>query len=460
MSTTAIEVHAWRKRVGVLAPDPKGSAYVFRYYPSWIQEGIELAPTTMPLAAAGGKVWSFPQLNDSFKRLPPLIADALPDRFGNTLIDHWMSSRGIRREAITELDRLAYMGDRGMGALEFQPANGPAAADAEVPIALKNLVEEARLAVQGNIAGEKAASSLRHIISVGTSAGGARAKAVVAWNPDSGEVRSGQFRLEPGFSHWLIKFDGVGKDIELGSGAEYGRIEYAYHLMAKDSKISMSECRLLEEGPRAHFMTRRFDREGNRKHHVQTLAAMAQLSHELKAAHAYEQYFMVVRDLKLGDLALKEAFRRMVFNVIACNNDDHTKNFSFLLREGGAWELAPAYDVTFAFNPDGEWTKEHLMSVNGKFRGIERGDLLTVADRFAVPAAADIIDHISDVVAAWPVYATRAGVMPERVLAISQCLKGIGSFAGGRSRTGTAVEMKAVDAGEQIQPPARRPRRR
>lgn len=420
MSTRAIQVRAWDDPVGVVAPDLRSGAYAFRYYPTWLKKGVDLAPLTMPVAQ-GDVPWVFPTLHESYKRLPALLADALPDDFGNALIDAWMSSRGISRDAITELDRLAYMGRRGMGALEFQPAEGPTSRDAEIPIALKNLVEEARMAIGGGTEARDAASALKHILQVGTSAGGARAKAVIAWNPDTNEIRSGQFEAPSGFSHWLIKLDGVGRDAELGRSEGYGRIEYAYHLMATEAGIRMSDCALLEEGGksgRAHFLTRRFDRDGDRKIHMQTLSAMTHMSHLLKATHAYEQYFMTVRSLGLGDLAAKEAFRRLVFNVAARNHDDHTKNFGFLLRQGGAWELAPAYDVTYAYNPRGQWTSQHLMSVNGKFDGITRDDLLVLADRFAIPAADDVIDHVAATVADWPRFAQKAKVSPENLAAI------------------------------------------
>jgi serine/threonine-protein kinase HipA len=343
-----------------------------------------------------------------------LLADALPDDFGNALIDAWMSSNGVEKRAITTLDRLAYMGKRGMGALEFKPARGTHRESAE-PLEMKNLVEAARMVIGGDLSGDvEAQAALANIIQVGTSAGGARAKAVVTWNPQTNQIRSGQFDAAPGFEHWLLKFDGVGKDLELGGSADYGRIEYAYHLMANAAGINMSPCRLLEESGRAHFMTRRFDREVKDKetikHHVQTLYAMDHLDYKQRATHAYAQLFMTIARLQLGDNANSQVFRRMAFNVMAKNCDDHTKNFAFRLKEGGAWELAPAYDVTYAYNPKGEWTYQHLMNVNGKFSGITRADLLLEADRFGIRRPLDLIADVRAALESWQTFARQAGL--------------------------------------------------
>jgi serine/threonine-protein kinase HipA len=257
-------------------------------------------------------------------------------------------------------------------------------------------------------------AALANIIRVGTSAGGARAKAVVAWNPETDQLRSGQFEAAPGFEHWLLKFDGVGKDPELGTGADYGRIEYAYYRMATEAGIEMSRCRLLEENGRAHFMTRRFDREvvngRTIKHHVQTLCAMDHLDFKQRGTHAYAQLFMVAARLRLGDGAMGQIFRRMAFNVMARNCDDHTKNFAFRQQRGGIWELAPAYDVTHAYNPAGQWTYQHLMSVNGKFDGIRRDDLLVEADRFGVRRPNDLLADVRASIENWPGFAKEAGL--------------------------------------------------
>lgn len=423
MATQVIEVRMWGKRVGAVATDPRLGCYVFAYEPAWRRTGIELAPLTMPLGDSRPS-FAFPELAElSYKRLPGLLADALPDDFGNALIDAWMSAKGVEKSAITTLDRLAYMGKRGIGALEFKPARGAHSESAE-PLEMKNLVEAARKVMNGDLSGDvQAQAALANIIRVGTSAGGARAKAVVAWNPQTNQIRSGQFDAAPGFELWLLKFDGTGKDSELGGSANYGRIEYAYHLMAKAAGIRMSSCRLLEESGRAHFMTHRFDRDiaqgATVKHHIQTLCAMSHLDYKQRATHAYAQLFMTIAQLKLGDDATGQAFRRMAFNVMTKNCDDHSKNFAFRLKQGGTWELAPAYDVTHAYNPNGEWTYQHLMSVNGKFTGIARADLLVEADRFGVRRPLDALADVRAALEQWPTFATEAGLGQPTIVDIS-----------------------------------------
>ncbi len=411
---SVIEVRAWDQRVGAVALDPRLGYYAFAYAPEWRRTGIELAPLTLPRDAQPD-VFIFPNLPEAtFHRLPGLLADALPDAFGNALIDAWMATQGMAKNEITTLDRLAYMGKRGMGALEFKPARG-SHSESSAPLEMKSLVEEARKLIEGNLSVDhEARAALANILRVGTSAGGARAKAVIAWNPGTNMIRSGQFDVAPGFEHWLLKFDGVGRDAELGTGGDYGRIEYAYHLMAKQAGIEMSACRLLEENGRAHFMTRRFDRDAVNgrtvKHHVQTLCAMDHLDFRQRGTHAYAQLFLAVQRLKLAEPALEQVFLRMGFNVMARNCDDHTKNFAFRLKQGQDWELAPAYDVTHAHNPKGEWTYQHLMSVNGKFNDITRDDLLQEADRFGVRRPKDRLAEIRAALENWPACAREAGL--------------------------------------------------
>lgn len=411
----AIEVRIWGQTVGAVALDPRLGYYAFEFDPRFAASGIDLAPLAMPLAKAR-EPFVFTDLPEaSFKRLPALLADALPDDFGNSLIDAWMAGKGVAKSDITPLDRLAYMGKRGMGALEFRPTRGPNVAS-QTAIKLSKLVDSARQAVHGEIDTDThAKAALAQIIQVGTSAGGARAKAAIAWNPATSEIRAGQFDVEDGFEHWLLKFDGMGKDNELGASQDYGRIEYAYSLMAREAGIAMMPCRLLEENGRAHFMTRRFDREGNRKHHMQTLCAMAHLDYKQKATHDYSQLFLTIVQLGLGHEALTEAFRRMVFNIMAANCDDHSKNFSFLLRQGGQWELAPAYDVTHAYNPRGEWTYQHLMGVGGRFSRITQADCLSVADRFGIGPAKQVIRQVKAAIDRWPEFAAQAGVEADEI---------------------------------------------
>jgi len=423
-----VEVRIWGKGVGAVALDPALGYYAFEYQPAFVRSGIELAPLTMPLAAAS-EPFAFTDLPEiTYRRLPGLLADALPDEFGNALIDAWLSREGVGRSEITSLDRLAYMGRRGLGALEFKPARGPKPAPSPTAIQLADLVESARRALQGDIGTDAHAdAALAQIIQVGTSAGGARAKAVVSWNPATDEIRAGQFDVQAGFEHWLIKFDGVGPDERLGASREYGRIEYAYSLMARAAGIAMSPCWLLEEGGRAHFMTKRFDRDGNTKHHLQTLCGMAHLDYRQRATHDVSQFLQTIDQLRLGYPALEEAFRRIAFNMMASNCDDHTKNASFLLREGGGWELAPAYDVTHAYNPKGEWTYQHLMSVNGNFAGISRDDLMVVADRFGIGTAPQVIKQVAAAVKAWPDFASEARVSATEVTRVREHHKPLSS---------------------------------
>lgn len=394
--------------------DPKQGFYVFAYTPEWLRTGIELAPRTMPVADYRGP-YLFPNLPQAtYQRLPALLADALPDDFGNALINAYMTSRGRTVASVTPLDRLAYMAKRGMGALEFRPALGTRT-DSKEALDMKGLVEAARKAVHGSLVTEgEAKATLNRIISVGTSAGGARAKAVVAWNPATGEMRSGQFAADPGFEHWLVKFDGVAPDRPLEGAKGFGRLEFAYHLMARAAGIRMADCRLLEEGGRAHFMTRRFDRDGDEKHHVQTLCAMEHMDFKQLAVHTYAQAFMAISQLRLEPDATDELFRRMAFNVMARNCDDHTKNLAFLLRRDGSWELAPAYDLTYAFNPEGAWTFQHQMAVNGKFMDMTRDDLLQDAERFGVRNPRGILGDVAAAIRSFGAFARKAGLSGSR----------------------------------------------
>jgi len=411
---SVIEVWVWGRFVGAVTLDPSIDYYAFEYDPAWKRTGTELAPIHMPLKDSRS-VYVFPTLPEAtYFRLPALLADALPDDFGNALIDAWMAQRGIAKTSVTVLDRLAYMGKRGMGALEFRPARG-AHKESTAPVEMKELVEEARRLVQGTFAVDhEAKAALANIIKVGTSAGGARAKAVIAWNPATDEVRSGQFDAATGFEHWLLKFDGVGEDEELGTGEGYGRTEFAYYLMATTAGISMSQSRLLEENGRAHFMTKRFDREviGGKtlKHHIQTLCAINHLDFKQRGTHDYSQLFMTARALGLDDDALDQIFRRMAFNVMARNCDDHTKNFGFIIRQGQEWNLSPAYDVTHAYKPTGLWTYQHLMSVNQKFKDISKNDLLTVADRFGIRKPENVLSDVRGAIDNWSQFAKQAGL--------------------------------------------------
>lgn len=422
-----IEVRCWGRTVGALAHDPKVDLNVFEYAPTWAATGIELSPLHMPNRTG---TYIFPQLSkQTFYGLPAMIADALPDDFGNAVIDAWLADQGVDKTKITSLDRLAYAGDRALGALSFHPAQsgleGPTTA-----IQLADIVTQARALLAGRVSSPATThDALSQLIQVGSSAGGARAKAVIQYNPTSNQIRSGYTTAEPGFQPWLLKLDGVssaadGSINSLDAPAQFTRIEYAYYLMAKDAGISMSECQLLLEGPRAHFLTRRFDRElSGERIHLQSLCAIDQLDFRFHQTHSYTQYFNAIRSLGMGESELVEAFRRMVFNVIALNRDDHTKNFAFLLPKDGAWRLAPAYDITHAFNPRGRWTQHHQMSVNGKFDQITLEDFIEIGDTQGIPAYKTIIKEVKTSVSNWTTYADEAGVHPDSRQRITRDMK-------------------------------------
>ena len=333
----------------------------FEYDPKFVRQGLEIAPLTMPLR--DNQVYAFPRGRmtngdlDTFKGLPGLLADCLPDKFGHAVINAWLARQGRDQDSFTPLERLLYIGTRAMGALEFQPAvdgrlttSRPVDIASMVDLAHQVISKHSAFATRMDDEAEQTQAML-DILTIGTSAGGARPKAVIAVN-DAGEVISGQADVPEGYSHWLIKFDGAG-DIELGDTQGFGRVEYAYALMARQAGIEMAPCRLLEEGGRAHFMTKRFDRQGNRKLHMQTLCGVAHYDYNLPGAYGYEQAFQVMRQLKLSKKEAAQMYRRMVFNVVARNQDDHTKNISFLMDRDGRWRLSPAYDVTYAHNPKG-----------------------------------------------------------------------------------------------------------
>jgi len=418
----SVNVYLWDQHIGAVALDPVYGCYAFAYTREFRDSGIEPSPLRMP--AGRDEVYLFPDLPEAtYKRLPALLSDALPDDFGNALINRFMADKGISAANVSALDRLAYMSTRAMGALTFKPARGPAT-HKPIAIVLSSLVDEARKAVVGAIDDEDhAKAALRNIIEVGTSAGGARAKAVIALHPQTQELRAGQLSAPEGFEQWLLKFDGMGRDSELGPSQDYGRIEYAYHLMARAAGIDMMDCRLLQENGRAHFMTRRFDRgPGDERHHMQTLCAMDHVDYRKKGTNAYSQLFQVIRQLGLPYEDMEEAFRRMVFNVMARNCDDHSKNFSFLLEQGRPWRLSPAYDVTFAHNPAGEWTHQHLMSVNGKFKGFVVDDFQAEAERRGVGTWKRVIEQVRAAVSNWSDYAEKAGVAQQQAKRIQEQL--------------------------------------
>lgn len=415
---TLAEVRLWDRTIGAVSLPEGEDIAAFEYAPEFAASQIQVAPLTLPLSRS---VYRFPELSrKTFHGLPGLLADSLPDKFGNALINAWLASQGRGPESFNAIERLCYIGNRGMGALEFRPTLGPTAATSH-KVEVDQLVELAsqilsqRNQLRASFAAPHQARALADILQVGTSAGGARAKAIIAWNPTTREVRSGQLPADAGFEYWLLKFDGVSgnKDKELEDPQGYGVIEYAYFNMARDCGIDISECRLFEENGRRHFMTRRFDRlPRGEKLHMQSLCALAHYDFNLAGAYSYEQALQVIRELGLPMQALEEQFRRMVFNIVARNQDDHVKNIAFLMDKAGRWSLAPAFDMTYSYNPEGSWTASHQMSLNGKRDEFILADFQACAKTAAMKRgrAEKIIGEVQAAVARWPEYAAQARV--------------------------------------------------
>ena len=427
---TDANVILWGRRIGAVSWDETRSLAVFQYDPAFVGAGIDVAPLKMPAREAP---YEFPALNrGTFRGLPGMLADALPDRFGNRLIDAWLAETVQSPEDFNPVDRLCYIGRRGIGALEFEPTLRKQTKAKKLEVArlvdLANRVLDERANLLGRLGGENDAEALEDILSVGTSAGGARAKAVLAWNPKTDEFRSGQLDADEGFEHWLLKFDGVSnnRDKELADPEGFGKIEFAYARMACAAGITMSECRLHHEGGRSHFMTKRFDRIGTRrKIHMQTLGAMQHFDFNDPSAYSYEQAVMTIRALGLGMVAVEEQFRRAVFNVVTRNQDDHVKNISFLMDRSGKWVLSPAYDVAYAYNPSGAWTRDHQMSLAGRRNDFEREDILQFATSIGLKKrrALEILDKVSATVGDWGKHAEAAGVAPRDVARIERAFR-------------------------------------
>ena len=419
MSSIA-EVKLWGKTIGAVVLEDNRDVAIFEYDPSFTQSGIEVSPLEMPLSS---RVYSFPALSrKSFHGLPGLLADSLPDKYGNALIDEWLARQGRSGDSMNAVERLCYTGKRGMGALEYIPATGPNRSSSSVLdisklVDLASKVLSSRSGLNATFGNDDVTeNALKEILRVGTSAGGARAKAVIAWNPETEEVRSGQIKAPPGFEYWLLKFDGVSsnKDKEkLDDPEGFGLIEYAYYLMAKDTGIKMSECRLLKENNRSHFMTRRFDRlPDGKKVHMQSLAALAHFDFNVPGINSYEQAMMVARRIGVSVGTCEQLFRRMAFNIIARNQDDHVKNIAFLMDQRGNWELSPAFDMVYSYNPEGNWTDAHQMMMNGKRDGFDLNDFVVCAKSAGLKQGqgAKIVRDIQAVVDRWLKYAEKAGV--------------------------------------------------
>lgn len=402
--------------VGTFRWDERYEVAQFEYERSFVGRGLEPSPLMMPVRE--GRVYSFANLNrETFMGLPGMLADSLPDTYGRALFDRWLSLTG--HTSSNPIETLCFLGKRCMGALEFEPAIDISFNQNQL-FEIESLVDVARDALKEkatfdtNLADDTKAA-IAEILRLGTSAGGQRAKAIIAYNKTTGEVRSGQLEAPDGFDYYLIKLDGVTARAGFRETENYGRLEYSFYKLAKNCGIEMTECSLIEENGRAHFLTQRFDRENGKKIHMQTLCALAHYDFRLLRGYSYEQAFNVMRSLRLPYSAAKEMFRRMVFNVVVRNQDDHTKNISFLMGEDGRWRLSPAYDMGYAYNPNGGWTSMHQMSIAGKFDDITKEDLLSFARANNIKDANDVISEVLDGVASWPAIAKECGVPSEMI---------------------------------------------
>lgn len=427
MITTAF-IHIWGKRIGAIAWDRNTRVASFEYDPAFLKNNWDIAPLEMPIDGASRKVFSFPELRGTatFKGLPGLLADVLPDKYGNHLINVWLAKNGRAADSMNPVELLCFIGKRGMGALEFEPVI-PKSTSIATKIEIDELLKVAQKILSGrkefvtHFSGEEE-KALSAILKMGTSAGGARAKAVITFNESTGEIRSGQADAPKGFTHWLLKFDGI-SDNQLGTTHGYGRVEMAYYKMAIDAGIQMMESRLLEENDRAHFITRRFDRDPEKgKIHVQSFCALRHFDFNDIQAYSYEQLFETMRMLRLPYSDAEQLFRRMVFNVLARNCDDHTKNFSFMMGQDGVWKLAPAFDVCHAYRPGSIWVNQHSLSINGKRENISKQDFLAIAASMHIKKATGIIQHINEVVSKWELYAGETKVTNTLTKAIATTL--------------------------------------
>ncbi|OQX78308.1 MAG: toxin HipA [Bacteroidetes bacterium 4484_276] len=426
------EVKIWGELVGAVRWDQIRGLAAFQYDKIFLSKNWDISPIKMPINN-GDRIYSFPELlpskhdkEDTFSGLPGMLADSLPDKYGNQLINKWLAQNGRPPDSMNPVEKLCFIGSRGMGALEFEPAQ-LSTSKQTFAIEVKSLVDIAQKMLSDREDFETKLSTdekkaMREILKIGTSAGGARPKAVIAYNKKTKEVRSGQTNVPKGFEHWLIKLDGV-SDAQFGESHGFGRVEYAYYLMAQDCGIEMMKCDLLEENGRAHFMTKRFDREGNNtKHHIQTLCGIQHYDYNNLYGYSYEQLFQTMRMLRLSYQDAEQMFRRMVFNVMSTNYDDHTKNFSFRLKQNARWELSPAYDICYSYDPTNVWVNQHTLSINGKHKDILKEDLMALARANNIKKGEKIIQEIKSVVGRWKNYADKANVGKELKELISENL--------------------------------------
>jgi serine/threonine-protein kinase HipA len=419
-----VEVFLWGTKIGTLY-QPENTLHVrFEYDPAFLNSHIEVAPFMMPLSE---KIYAFPELPiETFQGLPGMIADSLPDRFGNEVVNQWLAKQGRKAETVTALERLCYSGKRSMGALEYAPQTGPLSSNISIDVTRMTELAESILSKKQSAIETASDATIAQIMEIGSSAGGARAKAVIAWNENTDEIRSGQIDAGEGFRYWIMKFGGLDNNGDHGviDKKQYTQVEYAYYLMAKDCGIDMTECRLYQKDGLTHFITERFDRQNGKKVHMQSLGALTHSDFNNPGAFSYEAYALFARRLGIGKDGMEQIFIRAVFNMAAKNCDDHVKNFSFLMDRKGNWTLSPAYDLTYAYNPGNRWLSKHQMTLNGKMTDVNDVDLLQFGKEIGVSATfgKKAINRVKTVLADWPRYAEKAGVGEERMREIQKNL--------------------------------------
>ena len=426
MENRMVKVNLWGSPIGYLSQMNNG-LIGFQYDEAFITSGIEVSPLKMPLST---RTYSFPALPEqTFKGLPGMVADSLPDKFGNIIIQKYLKSLGREEDSLSVLERLCYTGKRGMGALEYEP-------DIDIGCVSNKIDIDALTKLAAEILSERESFRIKHddqmiaqLMQSSSSVGGARAKTLIAWNPKTDEIRSGQINAGAGYEYWLFKFDNIkdnkDKDIEPDDG-EYTKIEYAYYLMAKASGIEMTDCRLYKKNGLSHFMTKRFDRIGEKgeKLHMQSLCALAHMDFNMPRAYSYNEAFRVMRDLRLPHHDFVQLYKRMIFNEYAKNYDDHTKNIAFLMDKKGVWSLAPAFDMTFSYRKDSIWVCEHQMLINGKSTDIKKDDLLAAAIDAGIKKgeAAAYEEQVLNAISKWLSFAETAGVSEEKAEKIKKQL--------------------------------------
>lgn len=417
------KVILWDSEIGAVSWIEERQVAVFQYDPAFIRSGIQLSPLMMPLRELP---YEFPALSrETFRGLPGLLADSLPDKFGNAVIDAWLASQGRTASGFNSVERLCYIGSRGMGGLEFKPAlrifhTKSDAIEVNKLVELSNMILDQRAGLKGVFSGFDDKGAIEDILRVGTSAGGARAKAILAWNPTTNEFRSGQVNIPSGFEFWIMKFDGISRnrDKELSDPQGYGMIEYAYHLLAVQAGIEMMECRLHHEGGRSHFMTKRFDRNADgSKIHMQSLCALTHVDFNEPALYSYEQTIQTMKRLGLSQNDLEQQVLRAMFNVVGRNHDDHVKNIAFLMNKRGDWKLSPAFDLSYAYDPLGYWTSQHQMSINGKREMFTKEDLISMAKIAGIKRnrAVEMLERVTTSIKSWPEIADRIGIAEDRI---------------------------------------------